>query len=51
LEEDGFTTPDDKVEELLKILTKPKFLYALKVLFENIQNEFFFEMNLKKFFR
>ncbi|PKC51679.1 hypothetical protein RhiirA1_483210, partial [Rhizophagus irregularis] len=23
LEEDGFTTPDDKVEELLKNLTKP----------------------------
>ena len=40
LEEDGFTTSDDKVEELLKSLTKPKCLYALKILFENIQNEF-----------
>jgi len=40
LEEDGFTTPDDKVEELLKNLTKPKCLYALKIFFENIQIEF-----------
>ncbi|CAB5199625.1 unnamed protein product [Rhizophagus irregularis] len=40
LEEDGFTTPDDKVEELLKNLTKPSYLYALKLLFENLQNEF-----------
>ena len=40
LEEDGFITPDDKVEELLTNLTKPKCLYALKVLFENLQNEF-----------
>src|ERR1041384_6097229 len=40
LEEDGFTTPDDKVEELLKSLDKPKCLYALKILFENMQNEF-----------
>src|SRR2546421_12891866 len=40
LEKDGFTTPDDKVEELLKNLTKPKCLYALKILFENAQNEF-----------
>ena len=31
---------DDKVEELLKSLTKPKCLYALKLLFENLQNEF-----------
>src|SRR5438105_4526309 len=40
LEEDGFTTPDDKVEELLKNLSKPKYLHALKILFENMQNEF-----------
>ena len=40
LEEDGFNTPDDKVEELLKNLTRPKYLFALKLLFENLQNEF-----------
>src|ERR1044072_2608189 len=40
LEEDEFITPNDKAEELLKSLTKPKCLYALKILFENIQNEF-----------
>jgi tetratricopeptide (TPR) repeat protein len=40
LEEDEFITPDDKVEELLKNLTKPNHLYALKLLFENLQNEF-----------
>ncbi|RIA81422.1 hypothetical protein C1645_881628 [Glomus cerebriforme] len=40
LEEDGFTTPDDKVKELIKDLTETKFLYALKLLFENFQNEF-----------
>ena len=40
MEEDGFVTPDDKVEELLKYLTKPKYLYALRILFENLQNEF-----------
>ena len=34
LEEDGFTTPEDKVEELLKNLSKPKCLYALKILFD-----------------
>jgi hypothetical protein len=28
------------VEELLKNLTKPNHLYALKLLFENLQNEF-----------
>ncbi|RGB34938.1 hypothetical protein C1646_742531 [Rhizophagus diaphanus] len=33
-------TLDEKVEELLKNLTKPKYLYALKLLFENSQNEF-----------
>ncbi|PKB97559.1 hypothetical protein RhiirA5_432894 [Rhizophagus irregularis] len=40
LEEDGFITLDDKVEELLKNLTKSSYLYALKLLFENLQNEF-----------
>ncbi|CAB5205705.1 unnamed protein product [Rhizophagus irregularis] len=40
LEEDGFIMLDDKVEELLKNLTKPNYLYALKLLFENLQNEF-----------
>ncbi|GBC44916.2 hypothetical protein GLOIN_2v1876500 [Rhizophagus irregularis DAOM 181602=DAOM 197198] len=40
LEEDEFITPDEKVEELLKNLTKPSYLYALKLLFENLQNEF-----------
>jgi hypothetical protein len=29
LEEDGFVTPDDKAEELLKFLTKPKYLNTL----------------------
>src|SRR5437763_14333947 len=43
LEEDGFTTPDEKVEELLKNLSKPKCLYALKILFEDIQNESSFQ--------
>ncbi|RIA88911.1 hypothetical protein C1645_825584 [Glomus cerebriforme] len=40
LEEDGFITPDDKVKELIKDLTETKFLYALKLLFENFQNKF-----------
>ncbi|GBC18385.2 hypothetical protein GLOIN_2v1836285 [Rhizophagus irregularis DAOM 181602=DAOM 197198] len=40
LEEDGFIMPDDKVDELLKNLTKPSYLYTLKLLFENLQNEF-----------
>ncbi|PKC02255.1 hypothetical protein RhiirA5_504150, partial [Rhizophagus irregularis] len=40
LEEDGFTTPDEKAEELIKRLTNIKYLYALKLLFENLQNEF-----------
>jgi len=40
LEENGFITPDDKVEELLKSLTKPKNIYALKILFEDLQNKF-----------
>ncbi|CAG8583792.1 11169_t:CDS:2, partial [Funneliformis caledonium] len=40
LEEEGYTTPDEKVEQLITKLTKSKFLYALKLLFENLQNEF-----------
>ncbi|CAB5180630.1 unnamed protein product [Rhizophagus irregularis] len=40
LEEDGFTTPDGKAKELIKELTDVKYLYALKLLFENLQNEF-----------
>ncbi|RGB29984.1 hypothetical protein C1646_765923 [Rhizophagus diaphanus] len=40
LEEDGFITPDEKVKELIKELSEIKYLYALKVLFENLQNEF-----------
>ncbi|CAB5180634.1 unnamed protein product [Rhizophagus irregularis] len=40
LEEDGFTTPDGKAKELIKELTEVKYLYALKLLFENLQNEF-----------
>ncbi|CAB4407556.1 unnamed protein product [Rhizophagus irregularis] len=40
LEEDGFTTPDGKAKELIKELTDIKYLYALKLLFENLQNEF-----------
>ncbi|PKK62003.1 hypothetical protein RhiirC2_855949, partial [Rhizophagus irregularis] len=40
LEEDGFITPDEKAKELIKELSEIKYLYALKVLFENLQNEF-----------
>ncbi|PKC07984.1 hypothetical protein RhiirA5_478301 [Rhizophagus irregularis] len=40
LEQDGFTTPDEKVEELIKNLTKLKYLFALKLLFENPLNQF-----------
>ncbi|RGB31880.1 hypothetical protein C1646_763557 [Rhizophagus diaphanus] len=40
LEEDGFTTPDRKAKELIKELTDIKYLYVLKLLFENLQNEF-----------
>ncbi|PKK66275.1 TPR-like protein [Rhizophagus irregularis] len=40
LEEDGFITPDEKAEELIKRLTSIKYLYVLKLLFENLQNEF-----------
>ncbi|CAG8603806.1 13775_t:CDS:2, partial [Funneliformis caledonium] len=39
-ESDGFTTPDEKVKELLKKLTETKYLYALKLLFENPINQF-----------
>ncbi|EXX54982.1 Rad53p [Rhizophagus irregularis DAOM 197198w] len=40
LENEGFITPDEKVKELVKELTEPKFLYALKLLFENLKNDF-----------
>ncbi|CAG8609650.1 17077_t:CDS:2 [Funneliformis caledonium] len=40
LEEDGYITPDEKVEELIRNITEPKFLNAIKLLFENHQNKF-----------
>ncbi|PKC64661.1 hypothetical protein RhiirA1_462106 [Rhizophagus irregularis] len=40
LEEDGFTTPDGKAKELIKELSEIKYLYALKLLFENPLNRF-----------
>jgi tetratricopeptide (TPR) repeat protein len=40
LENEGFITPDEKVKELVKELIEPKYLYALKLLFENLQNKF-----------
>ncbi|GBC07944.1 hypothetical protein RclHR1_00780024 [Rhizophagus clarus] len=40
LENEGFITPDEKVKEIIKELIEPKFLYALKLLFENLQNKF-----------
>ncbi|PKY56981.1 hypothetical protein RhiirA4_508657 [Rhizophagus irregularis] len=40
LEEYGFITPDEKAKELIKELTEIKCLFALKLLFENSQNEF-----------
>src|SRR6185437_2534003 len=40
LEENGFTTPDEKAAELVKNLTKPKHICALKLLFENQLNQF-----------
>ncbi|PKY59633.1 hypothetical protein RhiirA4_515961, partial [Rhizophagus irregularis] len=40
LEEDGFITPDEKAKELIKELTGMKYLFNLKLLFENLQNEF-----------
>ncbi|CAI2178036.1 8956_t:CDS:2 [Funneliformis geosporum] len=38
--ENGHTTPDEKEEQLITNLTKSKFLYALKLFFENLQNKF-----------
>jgi tetratricopeptide (TPR) repeat protein len=38
--EDGFTTPDETAKELIKKMTETKYLYALKLLFENLQNRF-----------
>ncbi|GBC10880.1 hypothetical protein RclHR1_09990005 [Rhizophagus clarus] len=40
LEEDGFITSDEKAKELTKKLTETRYLHALKLLFENLQNEF-----------
>jgi tetratricopeptide (TPR) repeat protein len=40
LEEDKFITLDEKAEKLLKNITKPKYLHALKLLFENPLNKF-----------
>ncbi|GBB84806.1 hypothetical protein RclHR1_11380004 [Rhizophagus clarus] len=40
LDENGFTTPDGKARELIKDLTKTKWLYALKLLFEDPLNQF-----------
>ncbi|CAB5199847.1 unnamed protein product [Rhizophagus irregularis] len=40
LEADGFTTPNNKAEELEKNLTKPEHLYALKLLIEDLTNKF-----------
>ncbi|CAI2185381.1 15118_t:CDS:2, partial [Funneliformis geosporum] len=40
LEEDGFVTPDEKAKELVKKLTDKNFLCALRLLFEDLQNEF-----------
>ncbi|PKY23170.1 hypothetical protein RhiirB3_437302 [Rhizophagus irregularis] len=40
LEADGFITPNNKAEELEKNLTKPEYLYALKLLIEDLTNKF-----------
>ncbi|PKC02280.1 TPR-like protein [Rhizophagus irregularis] len=40
LEQDGFITPDEKAEELIKNLTKLNYLFALKLLFETPFNQF-----------
>ncbi|CAG8489732.1 550_t:CDS:2 [Funneliformis caledonium] len=40
LEENGFVTPDEKAQELVKELNDTKSLYALRLLFEDLQNEF-----------
>jgi tetratricopeptide (TPR) repeat protein len=40
LEEDGYTTPDEKAKVLIKELSEIKYLFALKLLFENSLNRF-----------
>ncbi|EXX58129.1 Sti1p [Rhizophagus irregularis DAOM 197198w] len=40
LEADGFITPNNKAEELEKNLTKPEYLYALRLLIEDLTNKF-----------
>ncbi|GBC04058.1 hypothetical protein RclHR1_00550003 [Rhizophagus clarus] len=40
LDDDGFITPNDKAEELQNNLTKPKHLYAFKLLIEDLKNKF-----------
>ncbi|PKY19550.1 hypothetical protein RhiirB3_495079 [Rhizophagus irregularis] len=40
LEEDGFTVSDRNVMSLIKNLNETKCLYSLKLLFEDMQNEF-----------
>ncbi|CAB4426640.1 unnamed protein product [Rhizophagus irregularis] len=40
LEADGFTTPNNKAEELESNLTKPEYLYALRLLIEDLTNKF-----------
>ncbi|CAB5198080.1 unnamed protein product [Rhizophagus irregularis] len=40
LEQDGFITPDEKAEELIKHITKLNYLFALKLLFETPFNQF-----------
>ncbi|PKK76946.1 TPR-like protein [Rhizophagus irregularis] len=40
LEAEGFTTPNNKAEELEKNLTKPEYLFALKLLIEELTNKF-----------
>ena len=40
LDDDGFITPDEKAKQLIIKITEPKFLNALKLLFENPLNKF-----------
>ncbi|POG60088.1 hypothetical protein GLOIN_2v808915 [Rhizophagus irregularis DAOM 181602=DAOM 197198] len=40
LEQDGFITPDEKAEKLIKNLTKLNYLFALKLLFDTPFNQF-----------
>ncbi|GBB89786.1 hypothetical protein RclHR1_01660005 [Rhizophagus clarus] len=40
LEQDGFITLNEKVEVLIKNITKLRYLFALKLLFENPLNQF-----------